>query len=106
MDGPFSTPSFSFFFRSRLCSMRSLLRTEAATSKITPNAMSNAGLMLFWLVLVALEWCTAKTITKPIVRLTSRPPSRKPISRRFGLGRKSITVTAASRVAFAAATSE
>ena len=35
-----------------------------------------AGLTLFWVVLVAPEWCTAKTITKPIVRLTSRPPSR------------------------------
>src|SRR5262249_20068682 len=37
---------------------------------------------------------------------TSRPPSRYPISRRFGFSRNSITVTAASRVAFAAATSE
>jgi len=68
--------------------------------------MSSAGLMVFWLVLVAPEWCTAKTITKPIVRLTSRPPSRKPISRRFGLGRKSHHRHGGEEVAFAAAISE
>src|SRR5256885_11325553 len=60
--------------------------------------MSMAGLRAFCAVPVALELCTAKTITKPVVRLISSAPNRKPSSSRFGLGRKSITVTAASRL--------
>ena len=73
---------------------------------MAPRAMSIEGLTVFRAVLVALASCTTKTMTKPMVRLTSRAPARKPRSSRFGLGRKSITVTAASRVALAAETSE
>jgi len=39
---------------------------------------------------------SAKTITRPIEMLVMSAPSRYPISSRFGSGRTSITVTAAS----------
>lgn len=43
---------------------------------IAPRPMSIAGLIVFWVVLVALEPLSEKTITNPRVMLVTYAPSR------------------------------
>src|SRR2546421_12382622 len=68
--------------------------------------MSTAGLSVFWVVLVALELDSAKTITRPSVMLVMYAPSRYPSISFVGLSSSSITVVAAISVGFNDAVSD
>src|SRR3954469_21494620 len=73
---------------------------------IKPSARSISGLTVCWALLVPPdEPPSDSTITRPSVMLVIIAPSRYPSSRRFGLGRTSITVTAPSSVGLNAAAS-
>src|ERR1700761_8094185 len=67
-------------------------------------ATSIEGLIPVWAVASGPASWTTKTIRTPIVTLVRSAPTRYPSNSGFGSGRKSITVTAARRLALAAAT--
>src|SRR3954451_16202558 len=68
--------------------------------------MSTAGLSVFCVVFVALEFDSEKTITSPSAMLVMYAPSRYPSMSFFGPGSRSITVVAATSVGFSDAVRE
>ena len=68
--------------------------------------MSTAGLTVFWVVLLALEFDSENTITSPSVMLVISAPSKYPSISLVGLGSSSITVVAATNVGFNEAVSD